>query len=242
MTSSPEWSKMLRGEWYHAGDEILQENRERCKKACDEFNAAKYASRREKVMIWRRQVAPPARVSRVERLTAAISIVGDTRPLPAEIANAKEDEALFEETDPFVDGPISIDHGLNFKVGKGTFLNFNLLVLDSCLTTVGENVLFGPNVGLYGAVHPMDPAERRGLKGPEAGKEIHIEDDVWIGAGASILGGVRVGRGSTVGAGSVVTKDVPPFHFVAGNPARIIRRIQSTMDTDCNDNANETSG
>lgn len=59
---------------------------------------------------------------------------------------------------------------------------------------------------MYGAIHPMDPAVRRGLKGPEAGREIHIEDDVWIGAGASILGGVRVGRGSTVGACSVVTK------------------------------------
>lgn len=126
--------------------------------------------------------------------------------MPEELASAKEDEALFENTDPFVDGPISIDHGLNFKVGKGSFLNFNLLVLDTCLITIGENVLFGPNVGLFGAVHPMDPAERRGLKGPEAGKEIHIEDDVWIGAGASVLGGVRVGRGSTVGACSVVTK------------------------------------
>ncbi|CAG8919531.1 unnamed protein product [Penicillium salamii] len=216
MTSSPEWNKMLRGEWYHAGDEILQQNRERCKKACEEFNIAKYASRREKVRLWR-------------------NIVGDTRMLPAEVANAKEDEALFEETDPFVDGPISIDHGLNFKVGKGTFLNFNLLVLDTCLIVIGENVLFGPNVGLYGAIHPMDPAERRGLKGPEAGKEIHIEDDVWIGAGATILGEVRIGRGSTVGAGSVVTRDVPPFHFVAGNPARVIRRIQSTMDGSVND-------
>ena len=126
--------------------------------------------------------------------------------MPEELASVKEDEALFENTDPFVDGPISIDHGLNFKVGKGSFLNFNLLVLDTCLITIGENVLFGPNVGLFGAVHPMDPAERRGLKGPEAGKEIHIEDDVWIGAGASVLGGVRVGRGSTVGACSVVTK------------------------------------
>lgn len=65
---------------------------------------------------------------------------------------------------------------------------------------------FGPNVSLYGAIHPFDPAKRRGLKGPEAGKEIHIEDDVWIAAGASILGGVRIGRGSTVGACSVVTK------------------------------------
>ncbi|KAJ5721199.1 Maltose/galactoside acetyltransferase [Penicillium malachiteum] len=213
MTSSPEWNKMLCGEWYHAGCEILQENRVRCKKACEEFNAASYASRREKVRLWR-------------------SVVGDTRPLPPQLFDPKEDEALFDETDPYVDGPISIDHGLNFKVGKGSFLNFNILVLDTCLITVGENVLFGPNVSLYGAVHPMDPAERRGLKGPEAGKEIHIEDDVWIGAGVSILGGVTVGRGSTVGACSVVTKDVPPFHFVAGNPARVIRKIESTMDPD----------
>ncbi|KAJ5116790.1 hypothetical protein N7456_001138 [Penicillium angulare] len=217
MTSSPEWDKMLRGEWYHAGCEILQANRTRCKKACEEFNAASYASRREKVRLWR-------------------SIVGDTRILPPQLSDPKEDEALFNETDPFVDGPISIDHGLNFKVGKGSFLNFNTLVLDTCLITIGENVLFGPNVSLYGALHPMDPAERRGLQGPEAGKEIHVEDDVWIGAGATILAGVRVGRGSTVGACSVVTKDVPPFHFVAGNPARIIRRIDSSMDPTSNKN------
>lgn len=134
------------------------------------------------------------------------SIVGDTRPLPPVNSDPKEDEKLFEETDPFVEGPISVDYGLNFKVGKGSFLNFNLVVLDTCLITIGENVLFGPNVCLYGAIHPLDPAVRRGLKGPEAGKEIHIEDDVWIGGSVQILAGVRVGRGSTVGAGSVVTK------------------------------------
>ncbi|KAJ5936643.1 acetyltransferase CysE/LacA/LpxA/NodL family [Penicillium verhagenii] len=223
MTSSPEWDKMLRGEWYHAGCDILQENRIRCRKACEAFNAATYGSRRQKVQLWR-------------------NIIEDTRPLPEELQDAKADEALFDETDPYVDGPISIDHGLNFKVGKQSFLNFNLLVLDTCLITVGENVLFGPNVGLYGALHPMDPAKRRGLKGPEAGKEIHIEDDVWIGAGATILGGVTVGRGSTVGASSVVTKDVPPFHFVAGNPARIIRKIESEMDPEFKGNSGVDGG
>jgi len=99
-----------------------------------------------------------------------------------------------------------VDHGQNFKVGKGSFLNFNLLVLDTCLVTVGERVLFGPNVCLYSATHPLDPAVRQGLEGPEAGKEIHIEDDVWIGGSVIILGGVRVGRGCTIGAGAVVTK------------------------------------
>lgn len=126
--------------------------------------------------------------------------------MPPVDSDSKADEALFEDTDPFVDGPISVDHGLNFKVGKGTFLNFNLLVLDTCLVTIGENVLFGPNVCIYGATHPMDPAVRRGLKGPEGGKEVHIEDDVWIGGSVLVLAGVRIGKGSTVGAGSVVTK------------------------------------
>ncbi|KAJ5322689.1 Maltose/galactoside acetyltransferase [Penicillium brevicompactum] len=202
---------MLRGELYWAWDEDLQANRTRCKQACDEFNAARKASRREKVKLWR-------------------NIVCDTRPMPAVDSDSKADEALFEDTDPFVDGPISVDHGLNFKVGKGTFLNFNLLVLDTCLVTIGENVLFGPNVCIYGATHPMDPAVRRGLKGPEGGKEVHIEDDVWIGGSVLVLAGVRIGKGSTVGAGSVVTKDVPPFHFAAGNPARVIRRIETSMD------------
>ncbi|CAG7916951.1 unnamed protein product [Penicillium olsonii] len=126
--------------------------------------------------------------------------------MPPVNPDPKLDEELFDETDPVVDGPISVDHGLNFKVGKGTFLNFNLLVLDTCLITIGENVLFGPNVCIYGATHPMDPAVRRGLKGPEGGKEVHIEDDVWIGGSVIVLGGVRIGKGSTVGAGSVVTK------------------------------------
>ncbi|GAB1217497.1 hypothetical protein ATERTT37_006736 [Aspergillus terreus] len=125
----------------------------------------------------------------------------------------ERDEKLFSDTDPVVEPPISVDHGINFKVGKGSFLNFNLLVLDTCLVTIGERALFGPNVCIYGATHPLDPAVRRGLEGPEAGKEVHIEDDVWIGGSAMILAG-----------------DVPPFHFVAGNPARVIRRIETSMD------------
>lgn len=113
---------------------------------------------------------------------------------------------MFEDTDPFVDGPISVDHGLNLKVGKGSFLNINMMILDTCLVTIGERVLFGPNVSIYGATHPMDPAVRQGTRGPEAGKEVHIEDDVWIAGSVIVLAGVRIGRGSTIGAGAVVTK------------------------------------
>ncbi|KAJ5225497.1 hypothetical protein N7468_006722 [Penicillium chermesinum] len=218
MTSSKEWAKMLRGELYMPWDQDLQDNRTRCKLACEAFNAAGNASRRQKVELWRK-------------------IIGDTRPLPPIDLDPKQDEQLFDETDPFVDGPVSVDHGLNFKVGAGTFLNFNLLVLDTCLITIGERVLFGPNVSLYGAIHPFDPAVRQGLKGPEAGKEIHIEDDVWIGGSVIILAGVRIGRGCTIGAGAVVTRNVPPFHFAAGNPARVIRKIDSEMDPARQDNA-----
>ncbi|KOC08728.1 hypothetical protein AFLA70_193g002441 [Aspergillus flavus AF70] len=213
MTTSKEWQKMLNGELYWAWDEDLQANRERCKLACQRFNEAGQVSRRRRVELWR-------------------DIIGDTRPLPPPLIDTKADEDQFKDTDPFVDPPISIDHGLNFKVGKGTFLNFNLLVLDTCLVTIGERVLFGPNVSIYGATHPMDPAVRRGLEGPEAGKEVHVEDDVWIGGSVIILAGVRIGRGSTVGVGSVVTRDVPPFHFAAGNPARVIKKIETSMDSE----------
>ncbi|OOO10953.1 Maltose/galactoside acetyltransferase [Aspergillus oryzae] len=213
MTTSKEWQKMLNGELYWAWDEDLQANRERCKLACQRFNEAGQVSRRRRVELWR-------------------DIIGDARPLPPPLIDTKADEDQFKDTDPFVDPPISIDHGLNFKVGKGTFLNFNLLVLDTCLVTIGERVLFGPNVSIYGATHPMDPAVRRGLEGPEAGKEVHVEDDVWIGGSVIILAGVRIGRGSTVGAGSVVTRDVPPFHFAAGNPARVIKKIETSMDSE----------
>ncbi|KAE8323811.1 trimeric LpxA-like protein [Aspergillus sergii] len=170
MATSKEWQKMLNGELYWAWDEDLQANRERCKLACQRFNEAGQVSRRRRVELWR-------------------DIVGDTRPLPPSLTDTKEEENQFKDTDPFVDPPISIDHGLNFKVGKGTFLNFNLLVLDTCLVTIGERVLFGPNVSIYGATHPMDPAVRRGLEGPEAGKEVHVEDDVWIGGSVILLGG-----------------------------------------------------
>lgn len=134
------------------------------------------------------------------------SIIGDTRPLPPVNPDSAADDKQFDETDPIVDPPFSVDHGLNLKVGKGTFINFDTTILDTCLVTIGERVLFGPHVRIYGATHPMDPAVRRGLEGPEAGKEVHIEDDVWIGGSVIVLAGVRIGRGSTVGAGSVVTK------------------------------------
>ncbi|KAL4785455.1 acetyltransferase, CysE/LacA/LpxA/NodL family [Aspergillus varians] len=187
MATSKEWQKMLNGELYWAWDADLQANRERCKEACKRFNEAGPVSRRRRVELWR-------------------DIICDTRPMPHINTDPQSDAALFANTDPVVDPPISIDHGQNLTVGKGTFINFDTTILDTCAITIGERVLFGPHVRIYGATHPMDPAVRRGLEGPEAGREIHIEDDVWIGGSVIVLAGVRIGRGSTVGAGSVVTK------------------------------------
>ena len=88
--------------------------------------------------------------------------------------------------------------------------------------------MFGPNVHLYCPFHPLDPVERNGLHGPEMAKPIKIGNDVWVGGGVIILPGVTVGDGCTLGAGSVVTKDVEAYTVVAGNPARVIRRLPRT--------------
>jgi len=151
--------------------------------------------------------------------------------MPSVASTPEEDDLLFKN-DPWVEAPIKVDYGIHFQVGPGTFLNSGLLVLDTCQVTIGARVLLGPNVSLFSATHPLDPAIRKGLVGPEAGKPITIEDDCWIGGNVTVCPGVVIGKGSTVGAGSVVTKSVAPFSVVAGNPARLIRSLPDTLDTE----------
>lgn len=160
-------------------------------------------------------------------------IIGNTASLPPAAETEEEDEALFKD-DPLIDGPIRIDYGVHLTVGSGCFINFNFTVLDTCHVTIGSRVLFGPNVSLFTATHPVDPAIRMGLDGPEAGKEIHIGDDCWIGGSVIVLAGVTIGRGCTVGAGSVVTKDVEPFTVVAGSPARVIKKLEDNFAKNLN--------
>ena len=92
------------------------------------------------------------------------------------------------------------------RVGEGVFINFNCTIIDTCLVSIGARTLFAPNVSIYSGTHPLDPDVRQGTEGPESGKEVWIEEDCWIGGNVIILPGVRIGKGSTVGAGSVVTK------------------------------------
>ena len=118
--------------------------------------------------------------------------------------------------------PFYCDYGANIELGERVFFNFNCIVLDVCRVRVGDYTLFGPAVQIYTAMHPLDAEERRR---EEFGKPVEIGADVWVGGGAIILPGVRIGSRAVIGAGSVVTRDVPDQVFAAGNPCRVIREI-----------------
>lgn len=118
--------------------------------------------------------------------------------------------------------PFWCDYGANIELGQRVFFNFNCVVLDVCRVRIGDFTLFGPGVQILTPVHPMNAAERRLA---EYGKPVDIGSDVWVGAGALILPGVRIGSRTVIGAGSVVTRDVPDGVFAAGNPCRVVREI-----------------
>lgn len=118
--------------------------------------------------------------------------------------------------------PFFCDYGSNILLGQRVFFNFNCVVLDVCRVEIGDFTLFGPAVQLYTATHPMNAELRRDQ---EFGKPIHIGSDVWVGGGAIICPGVRIGSKAVIGAGSVVTGDIPESVFAAGNPCRVVRSI-----------------
>jgi maltose O-acetyltransferase len=118
--------------------------------------------------------------------------------------------------------PFYCDYGSNIELGERVFFNFNCIVLDVCRVSIGDYTLFGPAVQILTPVHPLNAQLRRKQ---EYGKPIEIGSDVWVGGGALILPGVRIGSRSVIGAGSVVTRDIPEGVFAAGNPCRVIREI-----------------
>lgn len=129
------------------------------------------------------------------------------------------------EIDVHIEPPFFCDYGTNISLGKKVFMNFNCVILDVAPVTIGDFVLFGPAVQIYTALHPVNAAERR--LGLESGNPIVIGDDVWIGGGAIVCPGVSIGARSVIGAGSVVTRDIPEDVFAAGNPCRVIRALGS---------------
>lgn len=114
--------------------------------------------------------------------------------------------------------PFHCDYGFNIRVGAGVFLNFNCVVLDVVQVSIGDKTQIGPGVQILTADHPRDAATREA--GLEFGRPIHIGRNVWIGGGAIVLPGVTIGDDAVVGAGSVVTRDVPAGRTVVGNPAK----------------------
>ncbi|TCR61673.1 sugar O-acetyltransferase [Bosea sp. BK604] len=114
--------------------------------------------------------------------------------------------------------PFHCDYGFNISLGTGVFLNFNCVILDVVAVTIGDKTQIGPGVQILTADHPRDAAERR--SGLEFGRPVTIGRNVWIGGGALILPGVRIGDDAIIGAGSVVTRDVPAGATALGNPAR----------------------
>jgi maltose O-acetyltransferase len=118
--------------------------------------------------------------------------------------------------------PFFCDYGSNIHLGKRVFFNFNCVVLDVCAVRIGDFSLFGPSVQIYTATHPLEAELRRTR---EFAKPVTIGSDVWVGGAAVICPGVSIGSRSVIGAGSVVTRDIPDGVFAAGNPCRVVREL-----------------
>jgi maltose O-acetyltransferase len=122
-----------------------------------------------------------------------------------------------------IEPPFACDYGTNIHACDGLYLNFACVILDCARVDIGCNVQMGPGVHIYTAHHPTDPDTR--ATGLELATPVRIGNQVWIGGGTVICPGVTIGDGATVGAGSVVVKDVPARVIAAGNPCRVLRRL-----------------
>ena len=162
-----------------------------------------------------------AEVKRAMAITAALNRLtyddaDDVRALFSDLIGAKVDDSFF------LIPPFYATGGSHTRIGRNVFVNQNCTFYDLGGLDIGDEVMIGPNVSLITSGHPLAPSQRRA--GVTAAP-IVIGKNVWIGAGAIIIGGVTVGENAVVAAGSVVTRDVPPNTLVGGNPARVIRSI-----------------
>lgn len=125
--------------------------------------------------------------------------------------------------DLWVEPPFLCDYGFNIHVGEQVYVNFNCVILDPAEVRIGSRTLLGPGVQVYTASHPLDAEQRR--SGLEMARPVTIGEDVWLGGNVVVLPGVAIGSRSTIGAGSVVTADVPDDVLAAGNPCRVVRHL-----------------
>ncbi|MGT0192963.1 sugar O-acetyltransferase [Burkholderia pyrrocinia] len=152
--------------------------------------------------------------ARLNRLT--FDDAADVRTLFSELIGAQVDDGFV------LIPPFHATGGAGMKIGRNVFVNQNCTFYDLGGLEIGDDVMIGPNVSLITSGHPVEPSRRRDFV---VAKPIAIERNVWIGAGATIIGGVTVGEHSVVAAGAVVTRDIPPNTLVGGNPATVIRSI-----------------
>jgi maltose O-acetyltransferase len=125
--------------------------------------------------------------------------------------------------DTEIRSPLYVDYGTQIRIGARCFANYGLVALDVAAITIGDDVQIGPDVQLLTPTHPLDPDLRRAKW--EAARPISIGDNVWLGGGVIVLPGVTIGADTVVGAGSVVTRDLPGGVLAVGNPARVVRRL-----------------
>lgn len=190
-----EYDKMIRGELYNPADEELTAMRRRVRRLFYQYNNSEEDEQEKRAALLRR-------------------IFGG------------HGERLYCEP------PIRFDYGINTTVGEDFFSNFNLTVLDVAPVKIGSQCFIGPNVSIVTPVHPllacdrnMRPDGKGGTFDYEYARPITIEDNVWLASNVTVCGGVTIGHDTVIGAGSVVTKDIPAGVFAAGNPCRVIRPI-----------------
>lgn len=179
-----EKEKMLKGELYDAGDEVLVKEHVKAQRLCLKLNK---------------------RLTNNQRVKVAKTLLG----------KCGEKVVL---TQGFY-----CDYGKNIEVGENFYVNYGVCILDVCKVKIGKNCLIAPQVGIYTAAHPIDTDTR--ISGLEYGKPVTIGDNCWIGGRAVINPGVTLGDNVIVGSGSVVTKSFPSNVIIAGNPAKIIRKL-----------------
>ncbi|KAI2470881.1 hypothetical protein F4781DRAFT_153062 [Annulohypoxylon bovei var. microspora] len=200
--------EMLTGNQYYPFDEELRLERQRCSAACFRFNNS---------------TNPNVGVSASERSRLFREVLSPTEPIYMDRSSSPITRVGRVGQEVVVEAPFTCDYGYNIVIGNNVFIGRNCTIIDPMEVIVGDNSYIGPNVSLFGGTLHTDPKRRKGSKSAHIGAAIYIDEDVWIGGGAIVLLGVRIGRGATVAAGAVVTKDVPPFTVVAGNPARVTR-------------------
>ena len=166
----------------------------------------------------------PALLQDLQRAKSLCFDFNHTRPSDIEKRLALLDALIGKlGQSPVIEQPFYCDYGYNIEIGDYFYSNVNLTILDCAKVSIADHVFMGPAVGLYTAGHPLDKEQRSA--GLEFALPIKIESHVWLGAQVAVLPGVTIGEGSVIGAGSVVSKNIPPGVLAVGNPCQVLREI-----------------